>query len=124
MKTQDEEILRRSALFQFLPPEHFETLRSHLQEEEYEFGDIIVKQGDPADAFYVLITGRGRALKIYPTGEEIPLGSLKPGDSFGEEALAESGTHAATIRCSTAVQLLRLDRADFLTLAAKIPELT
>ncbi|MGI8481195.1 MAG: peptidase domain-containing ABC transporter, partial [Chthoniobacterales bacterium] len=63
-------------------------------------------------------------LKIYPTGEEIPLGSLKPGDSFGEEAQAESGTHAATIRCSTAVQLLRLDRADFLTLAAKIPELT
>ena len=123
MKTQDEEVLRRSALFQFLPAEHFETLRSLLHEEEYEFGDIIVKQGDRADSFYVLITGRARALKIYQNGEEITLGSLKPGDSFGEDALAESGTRTATVRCSTAVQLLRLDRSDFLRLAAQVPEL-
>ena len=124
MKTQDEEVLRRSALFQFLPAEHFETLRPLLQEEEYEFGDIIVKQGDAANSFYVLITGRARALKLYPNGEEITLGSLKPGDSFGEDALAESGIRTATVRCSTAVQLLRLDRTDFLQLAAQVPELT
>jgi ATP-binding cassette subfamily B protein len=117
-------VLRRSALFQFLPAEHFETLRPLLQEEEYEFGDIIVKQGDAANSFYVLITGRARALKLYPNGEEITLGSLKPGDSFGEDALAESGIRTATVRCSTAVQLLRLDRTDFLQLAAQVPELT
>ena len=81
MKTQDEEVLRRSALFQFLPAEHFETLRPLLHEQEYEFGDIIVRQGDPVDAVYLLITGRARALRVYPNGEEIPLGSLKPGES-------------------------------------------
>ena len=57
-------------------------LSRFLQEEHYEFGDMIVKQGDPANSFYVLTKGRARALKIKPDGEEIPLGVLKPGDSF------------------------------------------
>ena len=50
MKAPDQELLRRSLLFQFLPEEYFEKIIPLLQEEEYEFGDILFKQGDPADA--------------------------------------------------------------------------
>src|SRR5438876_682211 len=88
MKTQDSEILRRSSVFRFLPDEHFGAIEPLLQEEHYDFGDVIVKQDDQADSFYVLTRGRARALKIKPDGEEIPLGVLKPGDSFGEAARA------------------------------------
>src|SRR6266851_4838846 len=123
MKIKDDSLLRRSSLFQFLPEDHFEKLLPLLQEEQYEFGDILVKQGDPADAFYVLISGRARVVKADQNGNEIVLAALKPGDSFGEAALAEGGTRSATVRCSTAVEVLRLDRDDFLELAAKIPEL-
>ena len=56
-------------------------------------------------------------------GNEIALATLKPGDSFGESALTESGTRTATVRCSTAVEALRLDRSDFLELAEEVPEL-
>ena len=104
MKIQDSEILRRSSVFRFLSDEHFGAIEPLLQEEHYEFGDVIVKQDDPADSFYVLTRGRARALKIKPDGEEIPLGVLKPGDSFGEAALSEGGTRNATVRCSTAVR--------------------
>ena len=76
MKGQDSEILRRSSVFQFLSDEHFGAIEPLLQEEHYEFGDVIVKQDDPADSFYVLTRGRARALKIKPDGEEIPLGTL------------------------------------------------
>ena len=123
MKVQDSEILRRSSVFRFLSDEHFAAIEPLLQEEHYEFGDVIVKQGDPADSFYVLARGRARALKIKPDGEEIPLGVLKPGDSFGEAALAEGGTRKATVRCSTAVDVLRIDRDDFLQLVRQIPDL-
>ncbi len=123
MKTQDSEILRRSSVFRFLSDEHFGAIEPLLQEEHYEFGDIIVKQDEPADSFYVLTRGRARALKIKPDGEEIPLGVLKPGDSFGEAALAEGGTRHATVRCSTAVDVLRIDRDDFLQLVQRVPEL-
>src|SRR6059058_282247 len=123
MKTQDSEILRRSSVFRFVSDEHFDAIEPLLQEERYEFGDLIVKQDDPANSFYVLTRGRARALKIKPDGEEIPLGVLKPGDSFGEAALAEGGTRNATVRCSTAADVLRIDRVDFLELVHRVPEL-
>jgi ATP-binding cassette subfamily B protein len=123
MKTQDSEILRRSSLFRFLSDEHFGAIEPLLQEEHYDFGDVIVKQGEPADSFYVLTQGRARALKIKPDGDEIPLGVLKPGDSFGETALSEGGTRNATVRCSTAVDVLRIDREDFLELVRLVPDL-
>ena len=62
MKVQDSEILRRSSVFRFLADEHFAAIEPLLQEEHYEFGDVIVKQDDPADSFYVLTRGRARAL--------------------------------------------------------------
>jgi HlyB family type I secretion system ABC transporter len=110
-------------VLRFLSDEHFDAMTPLLQEEHYDFGDLIVKQGDPADSFYVLTTGRARAVKIRADGEEIPLGVLKPGDSFGEAALAEGGTRNATVRCSTAVDVLRIDRDDFLQLVSEEPDL-
>jgi len=123
VKTQDSEILRRSSVFRFISDEHFAAIEPLLQEEHYEFGDIIVKQDEAADSFYVLTRGRARAVKIKPDGEEIPLGVLKPGDSFGEAALAEGGTRNATVRCSTAVDVLRIDRDDFQQLVTQEPDL-
>jgi ATP-binding cassette subfamily B protein len=123
MNTQDNEILRRSSAFRFLSNEHFAALEPLLEAEHYDFGDLIVKQDEPADSFYILIRGRARALKIKADNEEIPLGVLKPGDSFGEAALAEGGTRAATVRCSTAVDVLRINRADFLQLVRQVPDL-
>src|SRR5207247_9202095 len=123
MKVKDSEILRRSSVFRFVSDEHFGAIEPLLEEEHYEFGDVIVKQGNPADSFYVLTTGRARAVKIKPDGEEIPLGVLKPGDSFGEAALAEGGTRSAPVRCSTAVDVLRIDRDDFLQLVSQEPDL-
>src|SRR5437868_7556600 len=123
MKVKDSEILRRSSVFRFVSDEHFGAIEPLLEEEHHEFGDVIVKQDDPADSFYVLTRGRARALKIKPDGEEIPLGVLKPGDSFGEAALAEGGTRNATVRCSTGVDVLRIDRDDFLELVGRVPEL-
>src|SRR5216117_3951901 len=123
MKTQDSEILRRSSVFRFLSDDHFGAIEPLLQEEHYDFGDVIVKQDDQADSFYVLTRGRARALKVKPGAEEIPLGVLKPGDSFGEAALSEGGTRNATVRCSTAVDVLRIDRDNFLQLVRRVPEL-
>ena len=123
MKTPDTEILRRSSVFRFVSDDHFAAIEPLLQEEHYEFGDVIVKQGDPANSFFVLTRGRARAIKIKADGEEVPLGVLKPGDSFGEAALSEGGTRNATVRCSTAVDVLRIDRDDFLELVDRVPKI-
>src|SRR5438046_8713368 len=123
MNTKDFDLLRRSDLFRFLPDEHFEKIRPLLQEERHDFGDLIVKQGEPANAFYILISGRARVVKSGSSnGEEIVLATLRPGDSFGEAALTEGGTRTATVRCSTAGEVLRMERAQFLALTETAPE--
>ncbi|MDQ6861112.1 MAG: cyclic nucleotide-binding domain-containing protein, partial [Verrucomicrobiota bacterium] len=123
MRAQDEEVLHRTSLFRFLPEQHLEHLRPLLHSEHYEFGDVIVHQGEPADAFYVLVSGRARAIKTDQSGNEIALATLRPGDVFGEAALGEGGTRNASIRCSTSVEALRLARSDFLSLCEQVPEL-
>ena len=108
MRATDDNLLRRSSLFQFLPEEPFEKLRPLLQEESYEFGDILVRQGDPADSFYILVSGRARVIKTDQNGEEIVLATLKPGQypiaaAFASStAPSRSDPNAITIRSSPA----------------------
>src|ERR1051326_2324009 len=123
MKATDDNLLRRSSLFQFLTEEHFEKLRALLQEESYEFGDLLVRQGEPADSFYVLISGRARVVKTDQNGNEIVLATLKPGDSFGESALSKGGTRTAPVRCSPAGAGVRLRREGLIEMAAETPDL-
>ncbi len=118
-----DEILHRSTAFGSLSPEHYERLRPLLREEHFEFGDMIVKQGDEADSFYILTSGRARVVKETESGEEIALTTLRPGDEFGELALISGGNRNATVRCSTAVDVVRLDSRKFLPLLEEFPEL-
>jgi HlyB family type I secretion system ABC transporter len=119
-----EPFLSQSSVFRFFPPEHQDRVRSLFRKVQYDFGEVIVKQGDPADAFFILVSGRARVIKTTARGEEIPLNVLRPGSEFGESALLSTEPRTATVRCSSIVEALRLARADFLDLIAEFPELS
>src|SRR5688572_28949765 len=89
----------------------------------FTFGQPIVTEGASADAFYVLASGTARVVKTGPGGEEISLGLMRPGESFGEIGLLEETTRSATIRASGDVHVFRLDRAIFEALVHGSPEL-
>ena len=89
----------------------------------YEFGDVIVAEGDDSDAFYVIVSGSARALRRGDRGEEVSLASLGPGDTFGEIALLEDGDRTATVRASGEVEALRLDKAVFRAVVQVNPEI-
>ena len=123
MNSQAEEYLRQASFLQFLPQESYERVRALFRESQHDFGETIVRQGDKADAFYVLVAGRARVLRTNADGQEVSLNTLRPGDVFGETALLSEETRNATVRCSTSVEVLRLDRGEFLELLGKHPEL-
>jgi len=123
MPIPPNDILERSAFFHFLPEESLAGVAAALREESFEFGEVIVRQDEEADAFFILTSGRARVVKETARGEELALAVLRPGDQFGEQALLGGGLRSATVRCSTAVVVLRLDRSDFVTLLAKHPRL-
>lgn len=123
MSSGVEDVLQRSSLLRFVPAERAAAVRALFDAITCEFGDVIVAEGDQADAFYVLVSGRARAVKGHADGSETMLGRLLPGDEFGESALFDGGVRTATVRASTQVQLLRLGRAAFLDLLQRYPDL-
>jgi CRP-like cAMP-binding protein len=73
-----------------LMPEHVRRLvAASFVRESFAFGEVIVAEGDDADALYVLLSGTARAIKVGERGEEVPLNVVRAGDAFGERALLE-----------------------------------
>jgi ATP-binding cassette subfamily B protein len=88
----------------------------------FPFGAVIVREGDPADAFYLLTFGSARVVKQGDNGDEVPLNVLHAGDSFGEIALLKQGARTVTVRARGSVEALRLDGAVFSALTTSHPE--
>ena len=92
-----------------------------FEEQHYGFGEIIVREGEQADAFYLLTSGRARVLKKSETNEDVPLNILRVGDEFGEVGLFQGGVRIATVRASTDVITLRLSKQNFQQIIEKNP---
>ena len=71
----------------------------------------------------MLVSGRARVVKAGRGGEEISLNVLRPGDSFGEMALLDNTTRAATVRASSDVEVFRLDKSLFNALVETHPDI-
>ncbi len=122
-KDDTDELLQSSPLLKFIPEEQRAKLGDMFRRERYEFGDLIIREGEPADAFYLLASGRARVVKRTEKGEELVLASLRPGSEFGDAALLDGGTRTASVRCSTTVEVLKLGREEFLEVLMRHPEL-
>src|ERR1043166_4104776 len=85
------EVLARSSLFRFVPQEHRPRLQGLVRRASLEVGDLIKKQGEPADAFFMIISGRAHVVRLNENSEELSLSFLGPGAEFGESALLAGG---------------------------------
>jgi NADH dehydrogenase len=83
----------------------------------YEPGQVIIRQGDPADAFYVITRGEVQVVREQPDGTEIEVDRMRQGDSFGEIGLLQHGRRNATIRAVDGVDVIALGSTDFGLLA-------
>jgi len=123
LSSEVEAVLKQIPILQFLPPDVRELVEASFVPATYTFGQEIVREGAPADALYVLVSGRARVLKRADSGDEISLGAVRPGETFGEADLLNPGTRATTVRASTDVEVLRLDQSVVDALIRKRPEI-
>src|ERR1700686_4736716 len=110
-------------VFALLPPDVRSLVSESFEQVAYPFGAVIVREDDEADAFYVLTSGTARVVKRTDSGDEVALNVLHPGDSFGEMALLEHARRVATVRATTPVEVLRLDRSLFGALTRAHPNI-
>ena len=88
----------------------------------YDFGGVIVAEGDAADAFYVIASGSARVVTHADGGEEVSLDVLRRGDYFGEIGVLEDSTRVATVRAREPVEALKLERGVFRALVNRYPD--
>lgn len=85
-------------------------------------GAVVVRQGEPADAFYLILRGVVRVSARRADGEDVTLGDLGAGEYFGETGLLESRPRTATVTVLSAeVELAALPREAFLRLVRESP---
>ena len=116
------ELVGELPAFALLPDEVRLLVAESFEPVAFPFGAVIVREGDEADAFYVLAGGSARVVKQGEHGEEVPLNVLRRGDSFGEMALLADTVRVATVRASSPVQALRLGRSVFSALTRAHPQ--
>eukprot|EP00163_Fabomonas_tropica_P011626 TRINITY_DN223_c0_g1_i2.p1 TRINITY_DN223_c0_g1~~TRINITY_DN223_c0_g1_i2.p1 ORF type:complete len:752 (+),score=231.92 TRINITY_DN223_c0_g1_i2:422-2677(+) len=112
---QTEQIQRsitKNFLFQGLDETQLQEVIDSMFEKRHAKGDVVMKQGDDGDNFYVLASGSCR-VDMTKGGVATHVGDVGPGGSFGELALMYNTPRAATITCSEDCVLWAVDRVTF-----------
>jgi len=102
----------RSGAFAQLPVAHIDELLKCFEPLKIGRGDVIIREGDEGDYYYVVESGRYQVERLVG-GAKVVLAELKSGDAFGEEALVSEAKRNATVIALGDGELLRLDRKHF-----------
>jgi len=106
--------LRSNLTLNNLPPANIEKLFDRMEAIDVAVGDVIIKQGDPGDYFYLIDEGTAKVTRqMMGEGKAIELAELGPGVSFGEEALISDKPRNANVIMVSEGRLYRLSKPNF-----------
>jgi len=86
-------------------------------------GELLMREGDPADCLYVVASGRLQAFVRGTDGNDTILGQMGRGETVGEMALAGDCRRSAHVKALRDCDLARLDRDDFVEVGKRHPEI-
>jgi ATP-binding cassette subfamily B protein len=92
-----------------LPGERLHGLAGRMERQEIPAGGAVVREGEEGDRFYVVLSGL-LAVSQESLGAR---GVLRPGDTFGEVALAMRMPRTASVRAITPTTVASCDAATF-----------
>ena len=115
-----ENHLRGVPMFADLSPDFIEHLKESVELQRYTPGQMITRQGDAADCFYLVRIGFVKISENYPGGELV-LAYLSRGDYFGEIGLLGGGVRTATCTALDHVEVVRISGDDFRQMIERFP---
>lgn len=109
--------LLKSPIFRALPPANLQQIIMGLEEVSVEKGEVIIKQGDIGDFYYLIKKGHCLlSRKPSEHAKEIKLAQLRTQDTFGEDSLLSDEPRNVNITALTDISLLRLSKDKFISL--------
>jgi serine phosphatase RsbU (regulator of sigma subunit) len=117
-------LLAKIPLFSDLPAEELEYLSHTLQILELQHGQILFREGEAGEHFYLVLDGELEVLMAEGTQDEIQLNVLGKGEYIGEMSLLlPGGERTATARAGRKTVLLAMSRTEFIELLRRHPSL-
>jgi len=105
--------LREVPLFSEMDEQEVAGIRAIMQEMKFKPGQVIIREGEIGDLFYVITEGHAEILIHDADGAELLLHEVGPGDFFGELSMLTNEPRAARVRAVDQVSTLALERDDF-----------
>ncbi len=118
--------LRRVDWLRELRDEELRVLLPTVHVLQFGVGEILVREGDTGDSFYIIRRGELEVTAKSPSGEirhVAALSAASPSPFTGEGAFLEGGVRNATVRARTDVEVLEMSRQGFTQLFKAHPEL-
>jgi CRP-like cAMP-binding protein/Fe-S-cluster-containing hydrogenase component 2 len=112
--------LRAVPVFAELTDEFIEGLREKVELVRFTPGQIICRQGEAADSFYLVRIGFVKVSQTHPGGEMV-LAYLSRGEYFGETGLLQHTLRTATCTALDHVEVVRISAEDFASMTEQFP---
>lgn len=109
------QLLQQIPLFRETPANTLKSIAAQLQSVEFGVNQHVIRQGESGDVFYIVESGQVEIL-IESDGQTKRVDLRGPGEFFGEIALLTDALRSATVRTIAPTRLLKLHRAEFLSL--------
>jgi CRP-like cAMP-binding protein len=116
--------LRRSRMFADLSSENLESVAEVCALKSLEKGEMLFREGDKAEGFYVLQTGAISVFKLTPDGREQIICVFRPPESFAEVTLATVEAYPANAVALENSKVIVVQRSGFRDLICRKPELS
>ncbi len=117
------ETLRRTPLFANLPPEDLARVAGISSLRRCGRKESLFHEGDRADGFFIVSSGRVKVFKLSPDGKEQVLHVLEQGQSFAEATIFEGGQFPANAEALADSVLVFIPKKPFIELLEKTPRI-
>jgi len=108
-------------LFASVPEEELLAIVRGLRLRLAEPGEIVVAEGEPGEGLFILASGAVKVFVRNPSGRNVPIARLGPGQYFGEIASLSGRLRCATVTVAARAELLELDAAALRALSTRHP---
>jgi CRP-like cAMP-binding protein/Fe-S-cluster-containing dehydrogenase component len=113
--------LRSVPIFRDLPDDFLHFLRDRVQLVSYEPNTTIFRQGETADAFYLIRMGHVKVVESYADGQSMVLSYLSRSQFFGEIGLLGHVERTATCQAIDHVEAVRIGKEEFEEMISRFP---
>jgi CRP/FNR family transcriptional regulator, cyclic AMP receptor protein len=117
---QEFELLRRVPIFAEIEPAKLKLLAFMSERVGFDPGKPLVRQGDPADAAYLIIEGHAEVMVETPAGPVI-VATNGPNELVGEMGILCDAPRNATVRAKDRVVALRISKDPFMRMVREFP---